>query len=402
MILKTLTEILNKEPILIEEPVRVEAFLKDLCPHAKKETRLLVLAARERIPQKLQHLSPEVVDITLDRQTIDLMEGMGLNEESARWAVEGWAKALGLTFQQTSFKPAGPQDREKFINAVKGFTQKGEIKEWEMDALKALQKKLNIPETYARKTIRTELDFARLLQDPQADLTAVQQKPEVDASSQANLTGKLSQPAKVIIEEDEFKKGLQQGYFYLDRADFTEALVFFNQEVLRNPKSYGALLGRARAYTGLKRHRDAISDLNKANELKPGETAALGMSAYLHLKNGDYELSIKDYTRLINFNSNDWSAHHFRGMAYYNNWVYPKAIEDYTRALELMPDNAEIYFNRARAFSKGGQYLKAEADLGSVLKINPIHKKAREELEAVRAKKERKGIIGFFQNLFLG
>ena len=73
------------------------AMLKDMCPRLKLEVNLLHLAHKEGIPDALQRqTNPTLHSFNEDRLTRQLVDGWMIEEESARWAVESWALALGL------------------------------------------------------------------------------------------------------------------------------------------------------------------------------------------------------------------------------------------------------------------------------------------------------------------
>lgn len=82
---------------LAENPRRCEAFLKDFCPEYKREVFLLMCVVNESIPAKLLKSSgclsrEKLVEYYAER----LHRNCGLTWESARWAVESWALALGI------------------------------------------------------------------------------------------------------------------------------------------------------------------------------------------------------------------------------------------------------------------------------------------------------------------
>lgn len=80
-----------------EDPRRVEALLRDLCPEQAREINLLAGAARERVPADLlSAFGTQPLDILLVRLRARLRDHLGVTDEAARWAVETWAHALGL------------------------------------------------------------------------------------------------------------------------------------------------------------------------------------------------------------------------------------------------------------------------------------------------------------------
>src|SRR5262245_970959 len=92
---RTLGEILATHGrSLCDEPKRLEALLRDLCPTCKREIYLLTGALREQVPQALL-VAAGPRDLLLTRLTSRLRDDLALTDEAAAWAVESWALALG-------------------------------------------------------------------------------------------------------------------------------------------------------------------------------------------------------------------------------------------------------------------------------------------------------------------
>src|SRR5277367_6020980 len=83
---------------LCREPQKVEAMLRDLCPESKREIFLLVSALKEQIVPDLMSVQVGAVggvpeEIIVSRSRRKLADNLGLNEESATWAVDSWLQA---------------------------------------------------------------------------------------------------------------------------------------------------------------------------------------------------------------------------------------------------------------------------------------------------------------------
>jgi hypothetical protein len=75
-------------------PQRVTAMLRDLCPEARRESFLLVVALREGVVSDLMAgLDTVPEELLLARGAEKLREHLGLSEDSARWSVESWLPA---------------------------------------------------------------------------------------------------------------------------------------------------------------------------------------------------------------------------------------------------------------------------------------------------------------------
>jgi len=91
-----------------------------------------------------------------------------------------------------------------------------------------------------------------------------------------------------------------------------------------------------------------------------------------HLKKGQYDLAIAEYTKLLEFapgKAAHWLA--MRGNAYQQKKQYDLAIADFTKSLEINPRDAEVYFFRGRVYYKKEQYDLVIADASKALELNP-------------------------------
>ncbi|WP_321508063.1 HEAT repeat domain-containing protein [uncultured Methanoregula sp.] len=83
---------------LVHDPFRCEALLRDTCGSCGREIFVLVSAVRQHVPIDLlapRHNFP--LSLMKGFMIKRLQDEMGLSDESARWAVETWAEALGLS-----------------------------------------------------------------------------------------------------------------------------------------------------------------------------------------------------------------------------------------------------------------------------------------------------------------
>lgn len=87
---------------LLDNPIKLSGLLKDHCGDSKKEINLILFAQKEKVPQELIKYSSQIIDAhQFQRQSSRLIDNLGLHEDSARWAVECWIKALGKEYHFT-------------------------------------------------------------------------------------------------------------------------------------------------------------------------------------------------------------------------------------------------------------------------------------------------------------
>jgi hypothetical protein len=95
---------------LCDNPQRCEAFLRDYCGQYKREIFLLVSALKQGVAKDLLNSSNVPIELLLGRLIKQIQKDLGLTEESARYAVESWAQALGkLTVKEPNPNPSPPK-----------------------------------------------------------------------------------------------------------------------------------------------------------------------------------------------------------------------------------------------------------------------------------------------------
>ncbi len=82
---------------LCDEPNKLEAMLRDLCPQYKREINLIISALKEKVAADFitsSNATPK--EILVNRFAQRLYDNLGIATEFAEWAVESWALALGV------------------------------------------------------------------------------------------------------------------------------------------------------------------------------------------------------------------------------------------------------------------------------------------------------------------
>lgn len=92
-------------------------------------------------------------------------------------------------------------------------------------------------------------------------------------------------------------------------------------------------------------------------------------NAYFGLK--EYQKAIADYNEAIRLNSQDSDAYYNRGLAYYYLKEYQKAIVDYDEAIHLNPQDADAYVGRGNTYNILKEYQKAIADYTKAIRVDP-------------------------------
>lgn len=143
------------------------------------------------------------------------------------------------------------------------------------------------------------------------------------------------------------------------------------QQVAENPGTGGEKLAtddavaynnRGVVYYGKGDYDRAMSDFNKAIELKPDLAAAYNNRGVVYRDKGDYDRAMRDYTKAIELKPDDAEAYNNRGVVYFRKGDYDRAMSEYDKAIELKPDLAAAYYNRGVTWYLRKDYNRARAD----------------------------------------
>jgi len=92
---------------------------------------------------------------------------------------------------------------------------------------------------------------------------------------------------------------------------------------------------------------------------------------YARFRKGDFFGAITDYNKAIQLRPNDALSYVNRGNAYMDTEKYDRAVADYTNAIRCDPENAGMYFCRGNALVNTHRYADAVADYTTAIKIDP-------------------------------
>ena len=124
-------------------------------------------------------------------------------------------------------------------------------------------------------------------------------------------------------------------------------------------------------------YNGAVTDYDKAIQLKPDYAKAYHNRGYTKVTLGQYSAAIADFDKAIRFKSGYASAYNNRGLAKKHALgdIFA-AIADYDKAIQLKPDLASPYYNRGAAKVDLGQPLAAITDYNKAIQLKPDYAKA--------------------------
>jgi tetratricopeptide (TPR) repeat protein len=161
-----------------------------------------------------------------------------------------------------------------------------------------------------------------------------------------------------------------QDYFrsasaHLRANEFAEALADFNKVIELNPTHTEALFYRLMAMNNLDPKGEPIGDWNRIIELAP--RYKLIWVIYLQRANyrariGEFDGSIEDVNKALEFVPSNGNAYHLRGYSYMMKGNLEAAYADYKRSVELKTTLQNPLLTRAYVFKVGREFERALAD----------------------------------------
>lgn len=130
-------------------------------------------------------------------------------------------------------------------------------------------------------------------------------------------------------------------------------------------------LYRGISYDISQQYQNAISDFNKALEIKPENVSinvAIGDS---YRKSGDFKKSINSYDKAIQASPNNAQAYNKRGISYGQLHQYERAIDDFDKAVKLNPKDSSTLYARGYTYSLIGQHKHAIDDFNKIIELKP-------------------------------
>ena len=127
--------------------------------------------------------------------------------------------------------------------------------------------------------------------------------------------------------------------------------------------------------SSLEDNLDRTREINNPKQVLPvpenSEEKMLLKTGHVHMKHGDFQSAIKDYTNAIIINPTFAGAYNARGMANRKMKDFHAALQDYNTALSLHNNFAATYNNRGVIYMEIRQIEAALTDFDKALNIEP-------------------------------
>jgi tetratricopeptide (TPR) repeat protein len=158
---------------------------------------------------------------------------------------------------------------------------------------------------------------------------------------------------------------------YIQKGEFSKAMVDANESIRLNPQYYGGYLERAIAHRRSGNLHKAIDDYDTAIRLNPNFARTYYSRAIAYRLKDNYKQAIRDGDQAIRLDPSDPDFYYNRGADYQAIGNLNKAMQDYNEAIRRAPTRFKNYCGRADVFENMGQLDKAGADYDQVLRLSP-------------------------------
>jgi len=193
----------------------------------------------------------------------------------------------------------------------------------------------------------------------------------------------LASPVYSLAEQDiptdtPVSELLSSAQGHLSRGETTEALLYYDAAVSRDPSNYLTFFKRATTYLSLGRTNQATDDFHKVLSLKPGFEGAHVQLAKIRIKVADWEGAREQY--ILGGKSNDFpevtELDEAQGAAKlgedaYNNGDWENCVNHLSTAISLAGRSATLRDMRASCRMEMGVMEEAMSDLQHVLHLRP-------------------------------
>lgn len=212
---------------------------------------------------------------------------------------------------------------------------------------------------------------------------------------------------------------------YLATGRDKQALEDFEEALRLNYSNANACLGKGIALNNLGQSELAITWLDRALELKPGNPEILSNRAIVYFQAGQKEKAMEDFRNalakdrkseifaararcfLLEGNPDEaWydvrEALHFdpasaellelAGEIEWERGNLAAGIENFSKVLEMDPQNYNCYFKRSKILLQNHQFYEAISDLYRVIEMDPFNKEARVSLLHAYSRLDRENL----------
>jgi len=173
------------------------------------------------------------------------------------------------------------------------------------------------------------------------------------------------------------------------KGDLASAIEAFNRAIQADPRRVQPYNNLGVVFLGQGKNEEALRLLSRAVELNPLHGESLSNLGLAYARLGNEELAIEYFRKAIRYGPFQAKPYSNVALALIKRGDVEGAITHYRRALEIEPDLEEALSGLGVALARKGDLDGAIQTFEKVLRVNPGNSSARQNVERLRAVRDR-------------
>ena len=171
------------------------------------------------------------------------------------------------------------------------------------------------------------------------------------------------------IDPENFYYYKQQG-FCISKINMPVPAIFaYEVALMLNPYDLNVYVQLANLKNGERYFADAISVCNKGLKNYPNENQLMKIKAYAYYLNRDFDSSIIEFNKILEFGDTSFFNLKYRGLAHFEKKEFKEAILDLKMAFEFNNEDAELCFFLGSALGRSDENKEGMEFLSQSVKI---------------------------------
>lgn len=202
------------------------------------------------------------------------------------------------------------------------------------------------------------------------------------------------------LAENDYKKSIEirpdfvltymnLGHIYVKKGLLDDAIIEFKKGLDIDPKSTIALYNLGMGYYEKGQLNDAVIYFNKAIELKTDIIDTYSKLAGILFDRGNYKEALEVFDKALNVNPDDSTIYYNIASIYYKQGNMNEALGIYKKVIKISPSYSDAYSKIGEIYAKNNVFDIAEENLLLAIKYNPKNTNAYFNLGMVYALQER-------------
>lgn len=183
--------------------------------------------------------------------------------------------------------------------------------------------------------------------------------------------GAIMDYSKIIVFNPDPNSYFNRGNSKFSLQDYEGAKLDYEHAFKLDPEFYDALYNLALTKYFLEDYQGSITDINTLIKVAPKHSELYLHRANAYIKLKKYEFAMTDFTTAILINPNT-NTYYSRGLALLQINYFEAAKNDFDKSITIDTNNVSAHFYRGAAHLLLGKYKEAISDFTTTLNNNPL------------------------------